>query len=367
LGSEQQAAPGPEQPIEWISRGNFAAIIDRMRLSLVLSTGPNHIIFLGAIDGRLTATATFMAQNMGLAADGRRIAVASGRTIVVFANVSRLAAHYPGKRDYYDAFFIPRTVYFTGLCHMHDMVFQDQAIIGVNTVFSCICRVDGEFSFTPLWTPPFISQLRAEDRCHLNGFAGHAGELHYLTALAATDTAGGWRVMPDTGGILIDAQRNAVLRADLCMPHSPRIIHDQLYVLNSGEGEVLRVDRASGHSTVMTRLPGFLHGLCAHDGVLFVGMSRNRASRKDRPPPVAQRLPSLSAGVAAIDERTGEILGMVEFTSGVTEVYEVQILPGIRRPGMQSLEATDGLIGIETPGLVFWTKRPEDDVAGSDR
>ncbi len=131
------------------------------------------------------------------------------------------------------------------------------------------------------------------------------------------------------------------------------------------EGEVLRVDRASGRSAVITRLPGFLHGLCAHDGVLFVGMSRNRASRKDRPPPIAQRLASLSAGVAAIDERTGEILGMVEFTSGVTEVYEVQILPGIRRPGMQNLETTDGFIGIETPGLVFWTKRPDDDAAGN--
>ena len=179
-----------------------------------------------------------MTQPMGIAAETGRIAVAGARSIVIFANVARLAAHYPCKRDYYDAFFIPRTIRFTGECQMHDMIFEGNAVIGANTNFSCICRVDDNFSFTPLWRPSFISQLRAEDRCHLNGFAAFAGELYYLTALAATDTPGGWRETPHSAGILIDARRNVILRSDLCMPHSPRLINNQLYVLNGGEGEL---------------------------------------------------------------------------------------------------------------------------------
>ncbi len=361
LVEAKERGVGAEYPVEWCARGNFAAILDRLRLSLVLSAGPNRIVFLGAVDGELTATATSMAHNIGLVAQIGRIAVASARTIVIFANVSRLAPHYPRRRDYYDAFFVPRMVFFTGGCQMHDMVFREEAIIGVNTNFSCVCRVDGKFSFTPLWTPPFITQLRAEDRCHLNGLATEAGEPRYLTALAATDTASGWRELHDGVGILIDAQTNVILRSDLCLPHSPRIIHDRLYVLNGGEGEVLCVDRENGHATVVARLPGFTHGLCEHAGVLFVGLSRSRASRRDRPPPIAQRLQSLTAGVAAIDERSGEILGMLEFTSGVSEIYDVQVLPGIRRAGMQELAATDGFIGIETPQLVLWTKRSDDE------
>ena len=219
---------------------------------------------------------------------------------------------------------------------MHDMIFEGRAVIGANTNFSCICRVDGNFSFTPLWRPSFISQLRAEDRCHLNGFAAQAGEFRYLTALVANDTNGGWRDMPNSAGILIDARKNAIMRSDLCMPHSPQIINDQLYVLNGGQGEVLRVDRTDGSSTVVAQLPGFTHGLCSHAGVLFVGMSQDRISRRKGPPPVAQRLGALTAGVAAIDERTGELLGALEFSSGVTEVYDVQVLPGIRRAGMQT-------------------------------
>src|SRR5215469_8457808 len=193
------------QPIAWSLRGNFAAVLERLRLSLVLSTRPNHIIFLGAVDGTLTVTATLMTHPMGLAANSARIAVASPRSVTIFANAARLAAHYPLKRDHYDAFFIPRTIRFTGECQMHDMVFEGAAVIGANTNFSCICRIDDEFSFTPLWRPSFISQLRAEDRCHLNGFAGYAGELYYVTTLAATDVEGGWRPLPSNCGTLIDA------------------------------------------------------------------------------------------------------------------------------------------------------------------
>jgi uncharacterized protein (TIGR03032 family) len=344
--------------IEGIARGDFTAILDRLGLSLVLITRPAHVIFLGAAGGQLTCTAAPLAQPSGLAVDGNRIAVASARTVTVFANAARLAAQYPGRRAYYDAFFVPRLMHFTGDAYIHDMVFEGGAIIAANTRFSCICRIDGEFSFTPLWRPSFISQLRAEDRCHLNGFAGEGGELRYVTALSATDTEAGWRAAPDSSGILIDVRRNAMLRSDLCMPHSPRIVDDRLYLLNGGEGELLHVDRITGESAVLARLPGFAHGLCAHAGIFFVGLSQNRVSRKDNPPPVERRHPGLIAGVAAIDGRSGHTLGMLEFTAGVTEVYDVKALPGVRSAGMQDVPASDGYVGIETPGSVFWLKGP---------
>ena len=52
--SQPATAPAPSQatpaqPIAWSLQGNFAAILERLRLSLVLSTRPNHIIFLGAV------------------------------------------------------------------------------------------------------------------------------------------------------------------------------------------------------------------------------------------------------------------------------------------------------------------------------
>ena len=362
--AQTQDAPPQEaaKEIKVTTRGDFIGLLERLNLSLALSAKPDQIVFLGAVDDALTLHATPIIQAMGMAATAERLAVATARSIVVFANAARLAAHHPLKPDYYDAFFVPRVLHFTGECQMHDMIFSHGGIIGANTNFSCICRIDGTFSFTPLWRPSFITQLRPQDRCHLNGFAGQNGKLRYVTALAATDTAGGWRDLPDSSGILIDAENDTFLRSDLCMPHSPRLIGDELYVLNGGMGELLRIDRQTGKSDVLAALPGFTHGMCELESILFVGLSQNRWSRKKNPPPIAQRLEALVAGVAAVDIKTGALLGMAEFTSGVSEVYDVQPLPGIRRAGMYGLLADDGFVGVETPQSVFWLKRTANEV-----
>jgi uncharacterized protein (TIGR03032 family) len=368
LQAETEAGPEPAGPepagppgIMVAMHGDMIAVLDRLGLSLALSTRPNHVVLMGARDGQPTLQATQIAQPMGLAAAGDRIAVALARTIVIFANVSRLAPHYPPRRGTYDAFFVPRTMRFTGECLMHDMVFSGKSIIGANTNFSCVCRVDGSFSFTPLWQPGFITTLRAEDRCHLNGFTGRDGQLRYVTTLSATDTEQGWRGQSDFAGTLIDVERNKLLRTDLCMPHSPRLVGDELYVLNGGKGELLRIDRETGNDTVVATLPGFTHGLCEHRGVLFVGLSQNRTSRKDNPPPIARTVDAMVAGVAAVEAASGRVLGMAEFTTGITEIYDVQPLPGIRHAGIQSLVADSGYIAVDTPGAAFWMQRKDED------
>ena len=59
--------------------------------------------------------------------------------------------------------------------------------------------------------------------------------------------------------------------------------------------------------------------------------------------------------------RSRSFIACTEFTAGVTEVYDVKVLPGIRRAGMQDLFASDGYVSVETPDSVFWTKKPGDD------
>ena len=75
---------------------------------------------------------------------------------------------------------------------------------------------------------------------------------------------------------------------------------------------------------------------------------------------MTRRLSSLVAGVAAIDQQSGRTLGTLEFTAGVTEVYDVKPLVGVRRAGMQDLLATDGYVGVETPDSVFCTTERQD-------
>jgi uncharacterized protein (TIGR03032 family) len=52
---------------------------------------------------------------------------------------------------------------------MHDIAFGNHGIYAINSSFSYLCKVDGNFNFKPIWQPPFIDKLVSEDRCHLNG------------------------------------------------------------------------------------------------------------------------------------------------------------------------------------------------------
>jgi hypothetical protein len=48
--------------------------------------------------------------------------------------------------------------------------------------------------------------------------------------------------------------------------------------------------------------------------------------------PLAQKREHLKCGIAAVDLRTGEVAGMLEFQTAVEEIFDVQLLTGVRFP-----------------------------------
>ncbi|MDP2901944.1 MAG: DUF4915 domain-containing protein [Methylovulum sp.] len=87
------------------------------------------------------------------------------------------------QQDSYDRLYVPQMGYTTGDLDVHDMaVDADGHLVFVNTLYSCLAILSGTHSFKPLWRPPFISKLAAEDRCHLNGLAMKDGRAAYVTA-----------------------------------------------------------------------------------------------------------------------------------------------------------------------------------------
>ena len=85
----------------------------------------------------------------------------------------------------YDALYVPQQSYVTGDLDIHDIVVpagREQPIFA-NTLFSCLGTVSATLSFVPVWQPPFICKLSAEDRCHLNGLALRDGQPRYATSV----------------------------------------------------------------------------------------------------------------------------------------------------------------------------------------
>ena len=130
----------------------------------------------------------------------------------------------------------------------------------------------------------------------------------------------------------IDAGGQTGVARGLSMPHSPRLHDSRLWVLESGTGRLLLVDAATGRSETVAELPGFARGLAFAGHCAFIGLSKIRETSTFGGLPIAERLTELKCGVAVVDLQRGEIVGTLDFQTAVEEIFDVQLLPGLRFP-----------------------------------
>jgi uncharacterized protein (TIGR03032 family) len=356
LQSDEFDAASAELEVRTYADSGFVSILEQTGASLIVTTHPGHIGCFGAERGKLTAAYTQCAIPFGVAIDGKRVAITTHRQITVFTLSTRLAPHYPARPAHFDSVFVPVGSFHTGECSAHDVILDGRSAVFANTQFSCLSRCDGFANFIPLWKPDFISALLPEDRCHLNSFALADGRIRYATAFATSDVRRGYRDMPLDSGVLLDVEANTVAAVGLLKPHSVRLFDDELYVLNSAAGEVLRVDLPARRSDVLADLPGFTRGLRALGEVLLVGISTLRASARQLGLPLVARHDTLVAGIAAIDRRSGQLLGMLHLPEPITEVFDFVAVPGVRRTYVQDPAGSDPHVGMETPDGSYWMK-----------
>src|SRR6516225_10417861 len=175
---------------------SFVALLKQLGVSLLVTTyQANKLLVVREAQGGLSTLVRTFDQPMGLAVDGRRLALGTRHQIWLLRNAPDIAPRI-GPAGLHDGCFLPRSSHVTGDIRGHEIAWADDELWIVNTRFSCLCTLDPNYSFVPRWRPPFISALAAEDRCHLNGLAlapGERGSLtpRYVTALGESDTAGG--------------------------------------------------------------------------------------------------------------------------------------------------------------------------------
>lgn len=241
------------------------------------------------------------------------------------------------QQDGYDRLFVPQVGYTTGDLDIHDMaVDRNGRLIFVNTLFGCLATLSKTHSFKPLWKPPFQSRMAAEDRCHLNGLAMKDGLPAYVTAVSQSDIVDGWRDHRANGGVVIDTGNSEIVCDGLSMPHSPRWYQDRLWLLNSGTGEFGYVDITRGRFEPICFCPGYLRGLSFHGNFALMGLSKPRHNKTFSGLALDAALEShkveARCGVQVIDLRTGDIAHWLNFDGVIDELYDVVVLPNVRRP-----------------------------------
>jgi uncharacterized protein (TIGR03032 family) len=360
------SAAGSEQPtaVEFHYRqsDSFASLLRQLNVSLLVTTyQANKLLVVRAAQGALSTLVRTFERPMGLAVDGRRMALGTRDQVWFLRNAPDIARRVE-PAGLHDACFLPRSCHVTGDIGAHELAWAGEELWVVNTRFSCLCTLDPDYSFVPRWRPPFITALTAEDRCHLNGLAmasmasddgGRFAKPSYVTALGTPDTPHGWRHDKAQGGSLIDVSSGAIVATGLCMPHSPRWHDGRLWLLESGTGQLALVDLASGRRQVVTELPGFARGLAFAGPYAFVGLSRIRATSAMDGVPLAERRDKLKCGVAVVDLRSGQVIALLEFQTAVEEIFDVQLLHGIRFPevlGFQK-ETVQHTFIVPAPGI----------------
>jgi uncharacterized protein (TIGR03032 family) len=269
---------------------------------------------------------------MGLAVRGQRqLALGTRNQVWFFGNCPDIAAQIPpaGKHD---ACYLPRFAYVTGDIRCHEMAWVEEELWIVNTFFSCLCTLDPTYSFVPRWHPSFLPAPAPGDHCHLNGLAAAEGKVRYVTALGDTVTPEGWRPTKADGGILLDVASGALICRGLSMPHSPRVYGGQLWILESGAGQLQTIDLATGARTVVAQLPGFTRGLAFAGPYAFVGLSKIRESGMFGNLPLSAQKIDLQCGIWVIDLRSGQVAQFMQFLAGVEEIFAVEVLAGLRFP-----------------------------------
>ena len=335
--SESAENPSPslsekEVAVDYEHSANLADVFQSLHASVLLSTyQAGKLVVIGSDTKKPLFSFHSFDQVMGVAVGQDRIAIGSRRQIHFLRAAHEVAPTLP-PRGSFDGCFLNRISMTSGSIHGHDLAFGSEGLWVVNTLFSCLCTLDGDYNFFPRWRPPFVTQLIDQDRCHLNGMAIEHGVPRYVTVLGLTDEPAGWRSNKKSGGAILDVPSGEVISSELCMPHSPRMYGGKLWVLNSGRGELSIVDTKSGKLQVVASLPGYTRGLAFHGNYAFVGLSRIRETNVFGGLPIGEHPEKLQCGLGIVELTTGRTIATLRFKTGVEELFAVETIPGFHHP-----------------------------------
>jgi uncharacterized protein (TIGR03032 family) len=140
----------------------------------------------------------------------------------------------------------------------------------------------------------------------------------------------------DRRGVLFSGRTREVVATGLTRPHSARRRGREIWIDNSGYGEVGRI--CGRRFEPIAKLPGWTRGLGFHDHLAFIGTSRVI-------PKFRRYAPGLDVdrsrcGLHVIDLNTGKVLGSLFWPNG-NQIFAIEALPSDLTSGFPfSLKAT---------------------------
>lgn len=318
--------------LSYRTRGPWWDLLEEQGITLLVTREYEHFaLALGAPDGRPVISYLPIPHPSGMAVDrvSGTVSLASTRNpnqVVELRPAATGAAGAPAVH----APLVPTSArWYAGRLYLHDLAWI-AGRLHANAVGSNAIVAFDDGSVERVWSPRCLDDI--DDRfdrnyLQLNSIAAGADvESSYFSAStdepSPTRRPGHRNFAVDGRGVLFaGSSREPVVRG-LTRPHSARFHNGDVWVANSGYGELVR--SAPPGYDVVGRLPGWTRGLCFSADIAFVGSSRVIPRFRHYAPGVD--LERSRCGVHAVSTETGEVVASIEWPKG-NQIFAVDWLP----------------------------------------
>jgi uncharacterized protein (TIGR03032 family) len=293
----------------------------RLGVTLLVTREYEHLVL--ALNGKET-TYLHLPHPSGLVADRR-----TGTVHVACTRNPNLLMELKGPN------LLPaRARFLPGSLYLHDLALIGGELHGNSVGRNAIVHLDYDKGARNAWWPKCIvkkNPVYHRNYIQMNSIA--AGKnLRESFFSASTDRMGekvpGDPSFPvDKRGVIFSGRTREAIAWGLTRPHSARFYRGELWVDNSGYGEVGRV--LGGRFDPLVKLDGWTRGLCFVKDVLVVGVSRILPRFHAYAPGVNPR--TSRCGLVAIDPKTGRILGRLTWPEG-NQVFAIDWMENVRLP-----------------------------------
>lgn len=226
--------------------------------------------------------------------------------------------------------------YLPGCLYLHDLAMVGSRLLANAVALNAVVELPPRGGFRPVWWPRSIDAPggpRTErNYLQLNSIAsGGSLRRSFFSASAAAPSArrpGQLHFPVDKRGVIFSGRTRDVVATGLTRPHSARLFDGELWVDNSGYGEVGRI--VAGRFEPVLRLPGWTRGLASAGGIAFVGTSRVIPRFRHYAPGLdAERS---ETAVHAVDLAHGRVLGSLTWARG-NQIFAIEPLGGLSSCG----------------------------------
>jgi uncharacterized protein (TIGR03032 family) len=329
----RQASDVDPALLESRTRGDWWGVLERAGLTVLVTREYEHLVMALTVDGgRPRVSYLHLPHPSGLAVDPVRgqVHLASTRNPNVVFDFAPCSAVAPGGRPSEEVagLLLPsRARYLPGCLYLHDLALVGGALHANAVGLNAVVKLGRDGGFEPAWWPRSIDSDREprmeRNYLQLNSIAaGPTPGSSYFSASAERPSRrrpGHLNFPVDGRGVVFSGATREVFGRGLTRPHSARLLGGEVWVDNSGYGELGRI--IGGKFEAVVKLGGWTRGLCFAGGLALVGTSRVI-------PRYQRYAPGLDpdrceTGVHAVDLGSGRVVGSLLWPTG-NQIFAIE-------------------------------------------